>query len=124
LTLDQLIAKRRDLKQAAMQQLLTGKQRLPGFDREWVTKTLGDIGEFKNGINKAQEDFGYGFPFVNLLDVFGVSSISNDAGLGLVNSSAVERTLYSLVAGDGLFVRSSVKPEGVGLTTLVRQDEL
>jgi type I restriction enzyme, S subunit len=32
--LDKLIAKKRDLKQAAMQQLLTGKQRLPGFDRE------------------------------------------------------------------------------------------
>ena len=29
--LDQLIAKKRDLKQAAMQQLLTGQTRLPGF---------------------------------------------------------------------------------------------
>jgi type I restriction enzyme, S subunit len=33
--LDQLIAKKRDLKQAAMQQLLTGKTRLPGFSGEW-----------------------------------------------------------------------------------------
>jgi hypothetical protein len=30
-SLDRLIAKKRDIKQAAMQQLLTGKQRLPGF---------------------------------------------------------------------------------------------
>ncbi len=35
--LDQLIAKKRDLKQAAMQQLLTGKIRLPGFHAEWRT---------------------------------------------------------------------------------------
>jgi type I restriction enzyme S subunit len=120
--LDKLIAKKRDLKQAAMQQLLTGKQRLPGFNAEWVVRTLGELGKFKNGINKSKEDFGHGFPFVNLLDVFGVSSISTHAGLGLVNSSAAERNLYALVAGDVLFVRSSVKPEGVGLTTLVRQD--
>ena len=33
--LDALIAKKRDIKQAAMQQLLTGKTRLPGFGGEW-----------------------------------------------------------------------------------------
>ena len=41
--LDELIAKKRDLKQAAMQQLLTGQTRLPGFSGEWEVKTLGDI---------------------------------------------------------------------------------
>ncbi|MBI2399179.1 MAG: restriction endonuclease subunit S [Xanthomonadales bacterium] len=43
--LDRLIAKKRDLKQAAMQQLLTGETRLPGFHGEWVVKTIGDIVE-------------------------------------------------------------------------------
>ncbi len=38
--LDQLIAKKRDLKQAAMQQLLTGQTRLPGFSGEWEVKRL------------------------------------------------------------------------------------
>ena len=33
--LDKLIAKKRAIKQAAMQQLLTGKTRLPGFTGEW-----------------------------------------------------------------------------------------
>ncbi len=42
-TLDQLIAKKRDLKQATMQQLLTGKTRLPGFGGEWEVKRLGDV---------------------------------------------------------------------------------
>ena len=41
--LDRLIAKKRDLKQAAMQQLLTGQTRLPGFHGEWELKTLGAI---------------------------------------------------------------------------------
>ena len=41
--LDRLIAKKRDLKQAAMQQLLTGQTRLPGFHTEWEVKTLFDL---------------------------------------------------------------------------------
>lgn len=45
--LDQLIAKKRDIKQAAMQQLLTGQQRLPGFSGEWEMKTLFEIAEKK-----------------------------------------------------------------------------
>jgi type I restriction enzyme S subunit len=49
--LDKLIAKKRDIKQAAMQQLLTGKKRLPGFSGEWEVKKLGEIGLFKKGRN-------------------------------------------------------------------------
>ena len=41
--LERLIAKKRDLKQAAMQQLLTGQTRLPGFSGEWEVKRLGEI---------------------------------------------------------------------------------
>lgn len=41
--LDRLIAKKRDIKQAAMQQLLTGKTRLAGFGGEWQVKRLGDV---------------------------------------------------------------------------------
>jgi type I restriction enzyme S subunit len=47
--LDQLIAKKRDLKQAAMQQLLTGQTRLPGFHGEWVVKRLGELAEIISG---------------------------------------------------------------------------
>ncbi|QOY86158.1 restriction endonuclease subunit S [Paludibaculum fermentans] len=43
--LDGLLAKKRDLKQAAMQQLLTGQTRLPGFRRKWAVKTLEEIAE-------------------------------------------------------------------------------
>lgn len=47
--LDRLIAKKRDLKQAAMQQLLNGKTRLPGFSGEWEVKRLGEVALLKNG---------------------------------------------------------------------------
>ena len=41
--LTQLIAKKRGLKQAAMQQLLTGQTRLPGFSGEWEVKRIGEF---------------------------------------------------------------------------------
>ena len=45
--LDQLIAKKRDIKQATMQQLLTGQTRLPGFSGEWEVKRLGTTATLK-----------------------------------------------------------------------------
>jgi len=53
--LDRLIAKKRDLKQAAMQQLLTGQTRLPGFHGEWEVKTLGDLFTFGGGYSASRD---------------------------------------------------------------------
>src|SRR3990170_8057426 len=39
-SLEQLLAKKRQLKQGAMQELLTGKKRLPGFAGDWEVKRL------------------------------------------------------------------------------------
>lgn len=53
--LDRLIAKKSDLKQAAMQQLLTGQTRLPGFHDAWEVKRIGDIASpssNKNGVGE------------------------------------------------------------------------
>lgn len=49
--LDQLLAKKCDLKQAAMQQLLTGQTRLPGFSGEWPVKRLGDVCPLQRGFD-------------------------------------------------------------------------
>lgn len=111
-TLEQLIAKKRNIKTGAMQELLKPK-------KGWEMKKLGEIGNFKNGINKNNEDFGFGFPFVNLLDIFGKSKISSNAHLGLINTNDNDKRNYDLIEGDVLFIRSSVKPEGVGLTVLI-----
>lgn len=48
-SLDKLIAKKRQMKQGAMQELLTGKRRLPGFEGEWMIKRLGDVAEISKG---------------------------------------------------------------------------
>ncbi|MDD9963883.1 MAG: restriction endonuclease subunit S [Gammaproteobacteria bacterium] len=48
-SLDNLIAKKRSLKQAATQQLLTGLTRLPGFKAKWVVRPLCKVGDIKSG---------------------------------------------------------------------------
>jgi type I restriction enzyme S subunit len=47
--LDKLIAKKQGIKQAIMQQLLTGKKRLAGFSGEWEVKRLGDVADIIGG---------------------------------------------------------------------------
>ena len=70
--LDQLIVKKRSLKQATMQQLLTGEIRLSGFDGEWEIKCVGEIGTTYGGLaGKTKADFGVGraryVTFLNVL---------------------------------------------------------
>jgi type I restriction enzyme S subunit len=65
--LDRLIAKKRDLKQAAMQQLLTDQTRLPWFEGEWETKQLGDIAQVIMGQSPSSSNYnsrGDGVPLI------------------------------------------------------------
>jgi type I restriction enzyme S subunit len=55
--LDQLIDKKCDLKQAAMQQLLTGQTRLPGFSGEWEVKRLGDVARLYQPVTISAKEF-------------------------------------------------------------------
>ena len=66
-SLDRLIAKKRDLKQAAMQQLLTGQTRLPGFHGEWGVKTLGELATVTKGsqLHSSKTDDEGQFPHLN-----------------------------------------------------------
>ena len=67
----------------------------------------------KNGMNFKKDAMGVGFPFVNLQNIFGKTEIDVD-NLGLAMASSSQLKDYNLLEGDVLFVRSSVKLEGVG----------
>ena len=58
-SLDRLIAKKRDIKQGAMQQLLSGKKRLKGFTEPWVQKKLGDIADTASGGTPSRSNIDY-----------------------------------------------------------------
>ena len=100
---------------------LVPELRFKGFDEGWNLYKLGELGTFKNGLNKDSSEFGHGSPFVNLMDVFG-KSILTESNFGLVNSNEKDKENYNLVKGDVLFIRSSVKRTGVGETILVAND--
>ncbi|WP_221624123.1 restriction endonuclease subunit S [Burkholderia contaminans] len=71
-SLDALIAKKRDIKQAAMQQLLTGKTRLPGFGGEWEVKRLGDclLSNPDYGINAPAAAYSDNLPvYIRITDI-------------------------------------------------------
>lgn len=74
------LAKKRDLKQAVMQQLLAGQTRLPGFRGEWEVKRLGEIAHIKTGSRNNEdkiEDGEYPF-FVRSENIERIDSYSYD----------------------------------------------
>lgn len=97
--LDRLIAKKRDLKRAAMQQLLTGQTRLPGFQGEWKKSTIGQ--EFEVALGKmldAERNVGTPKPYIGNRSVqWGRIEISE---LQYVPLTPADMERYRLAKGD------------------------
>ena len=112
--LDRLIAKKRDLKQAAMQQLLTGQTRLPGFRGEWEVKRLGDVGTFLkgSGVKKDEAESG-GLPCIRYGEIY---THHNDYIRIFKSwiSPDVAATATRLRQGDLLFAGSGETKEEIG----------
>jgi type I restriction enzyme, S subunit len=68
-SLEQLITKKRQIKQGAMQELLTGKKRLPGFSGEWEVKQLGDIVDTDTENLSSNTQPSFQFNYISLEDV-------------------------------------------------------
>ena len=88
---------------------------------DWEQRKLGELGSLKNGMNFSKEAMGIGFPFVNLQNIFG-NNVIDVTNLGKAMASDSQLKDYNLLNGDVLFVRSSVKLEGVGEAALVPQN--
>ena len=96
------------------------KIRFKGYQEDWEQRKLGELGSLKNGMNFSKEAMGVGYPFVNLQNIFGNNVIDvSDLGKAMASDSQLKD--YNLINGDVLFVRSSVKLEGVGEAALVPQ---
>ncbi|OGP21727.1 MAG: hypothetical protein A2038_01275 [Deltaproteobacteria bacterium GWA2_57_13] len=104
--LNQLIAKKRDLKQAAMQQLLTGQKRLPGFHGEWEVKRLGDclLSRPDYGINAAAVPFSDKLPsYIRITDISEHGRFCPDPR---VSVKAANTDQYFLQEGEVVFART------------------
>ena len=95
--------------------------RFKGFSDDWEQRKLGELGSLKNGMNFSKDAMGHGYAFVNLQNIFGKNVVDSNS-LGLAEASEKQLIEYSLQKGDVLFVRSSVKLEGVGEAALVAEN--
>ena len=112
--LDALIAKKRAIKQATMQQLLTGKTRLPGFSGEWKTKRLGDLGSFVKGRGIKRDDLSYeGLPCIRYGELY---TRYKDYILKVESRipPSVAATSLPIETGDLLFAGSGETAEEIG----------
>jgi type I restriction enzyme S subunit len=121
--LDQLIAKKRAIKQGVMQELLTGKKRLPGFHGEWEVKPLGDVGVFSKGRGiKKNEVVADGLPCVRYGEIY----TRHDDYLKAFNSfitPAIAKQSQRIEKGDLLFTGSGETAEEIGKCVAFLGDE-
>jgi type I restriction enzyme S subunit len=121
--LERLIAKKRDLKQAAMQQLLTGQTRLPGFHYEWEVKTLGQIGEISGaGVDKKVHPEEHPVRLVNYMDVYRRVFIYGKELDHWVSAPAHQARRCAVQKGDVFFTPSSETRDDIGHSAVAMED--
>jgi len=124
--LDRLIAKKRDLKQAAMQQLLTGQTRLPGFCGEWEVKRLGDLFYFSGGYSASRDQLSTeGHCYLHYGDIHGSTRTCIDTDADFQNIPKLDVPLKRVSAasllddGDVVFVDASEDDAGTSKHVVV-----
>jgi type I restriction enzyme S subunit len=121
-SLEQLLAKKRHIKQGTMQELLTGKKRLPGFNDIWEICRLGELGFTFGGLTgKTKHDFGHGsaryIPFMNIMINIAIDCLDFER----VDVKSAESQNH-IRKGDLFFNGSSETPEEVGLCSVLEED--
>ena len=121
-SLEALIAKKRAIKQAATQQLLTGSTRLPGFSAEWEVMTLGDHLRFlRHGSYPRSHLFSNGagdggVKYIHYGDIHTSERVCLDPTVTALPTLAIDHAarLDRLTDGDLVFVDASEDLSGVG----------
>ena len=117
-----------DSKKALMQQLLTGKKRLPGFSDEWKEVKLGSICEnFQNGNAFSAKDYKKtGIPIVTMgnINLGGYFYFSESKSNFWIEDKSLER--YEIKKGDLIIAMTDVTPEKnlIGLTSIIDIDRI
>jgi type I restriction enzyme S subunit len=133
--LKDLLTKKRNIKQGATQELLTGKKRLPGFEaklglkqtevgvipEDWDVRKLHTVVRFHNsGIYKNQTLYGHGDNIVGVSDIYGIGKVDGQI-FANVPLSSQERVKHTLQPNDLLYGESSLVREGIARTVYVTE---
>ena len=122
-TLNRFIAKKRDLKQAAMQQLLTGQTRLPGFHGEWEKRELGKLGQISGaGVDKKVRPDEPPVRLVNYMDVYRRNFIYSKDLNQVVSAPPEQAARCAVKQGDVFFTPSSEMPFDVAVSAVAMED--
>ena len=118
-SLEQLLTKKRQIKQGAIQELLTGQRRLPGFSGAWPEIRLGSIGRTFGGLTgKSKADFGHGpARYITFMNVMRNVTMNPDIteSVNVLPTESQNR----VQVGDWLFNGSSETPAEVALCSWV-----
>lgn len=128
-TLDQMIAKKRDLKQAAMQQLLTGEKRLPGFSGDWKLKSFSDLFDFSGGYSASRDQLSdEGHCYLHYGDIHGSSKTSINTKRDFLDIPKLDISLKRiserslLKHGDVVFVDASEDDAGTSKHLVIENE--
>lgn len=92
------------------------------FPKDWFVIPLGDIFEFKNGLNKEKQYFGKGTPIVNYMDVFKLPGLVSKDIQGRVTLSQQEIKNYEAKKGDVFFTRTSETVDEIGISSVILEN--
>jgi len=125
-SLQQLIAKKRSVKQGAVQDLLTGRKRLPGFTGEWQTKRLDELFTFSGGFSASRDQLGaQGHCYLHYGDIHTTNRSFVDVGSEAANIPKLDVALSHvprdsmLDDGDVVFVDVSEDEDGASKHVVV-----
>ncbi len=89
---------------------------------DWDVISLGDVFDFKNGLNKEKQFFGQGTPIVNYMDVYKKNGLTSADLLGRVTLSSQEIKNYEVKKGDVFFTRTSETVDEIGISSVMLED--
>lgn len=131
-SLEQLLAKKRYVKQGAMQELLTGKKRLPGFSGEWEVKALGSLFNFSGGYSASRDQLStIGHCYLHYGDIHGATKTYIDTRADYQDIPKLDVPLKRvspasmLKDGDIVFVDASEDDDGASRhVVIVNRDNI
>ncbi|MBQ4631162.1 MAG: restriction endonuclease subunit S [Clostridia bacterium] len=122
-SLEKLIEKKKAIKQGAMQELLTGKKRLPGFDGKWKTLSLAEIGTITgSGVDKKILPDEQPITLLNYTNVYHQVFISRKDLNHQVTASAEKIKNCSVLKGDVFLTPTSETPEEIAISAVASED--
>lgn len=87
----------------------------------WEVIKLGDVFDFKNGLNKEKEYFGHGTPIVNYVDVYKNKALAAKDLIGKVTVTKTELKAYEVCKDDVFFTRTSETVDEIDLTSVITE---